>query len=224
MQRLFKAICLLIITAATSPLLAQQTTDTAYLRTVHTRAAKIVDPLELTDASKAARATDVIANQYVQLNIIQEYRETSIKAAKAKYGEDKAALDKELVSIEESVNTRLQKLHGEYIAQLSPLLTPAQIDKVKDGMTYGVVPITYNGYINMIPALTEPQKAQIMTWLIEAREHAMDAFTSDKKHAWFGKYKGRINNYLSAQGYDSKKEREEWMKRLKAAEEAKGKS
>ena len=37
----------------------------------------------------------------------------------------------------------------------------------------------------------------------------------------FGKYKGRINNYLSAQGYDLKKEGIEWQKRIKAAAEAK---
>ena len=60
-----------------------------------------------------------------------------------------------------------------------------------------------------------------MTWLVEAREHAMDAESSEKKHGWFGKYKGRINNYLSAAGYDLKKEGEEWEKRRKAAAQAK---
>jgi hypothetical protein len=58
-------------------------------------------------------------------------------------------------------------------------------------------------------------------WLKEARELAMDGESSDKKHAIFGKYKGRINNYLSAQGYDMKKEGEEWQKRIKEREAAK---
>jgi hypothetical protein len=43
----------------------------------------------------------------------------------------------------------------------------------------------------------------------------MDAESSDKKHAVFGKYKGRINNYLSAEGYDLKKATEEWQQRIK---------
>jgi hypothetical protein len=72
----------------------------------------------------------------------------------------------------------------------------------------------------MIPSLKEEEKKQIRSWLVEAREYAMDAESSEQKHAWFGKYKGRINNYLSKQGYDSQKEREEWMKRLKAKEGA----
>jgi hypothetical protein len=67
----------------------------------------------------------------------------------------------------------------------------------------------------MIPSLTKAQKDQIMAWLVEAREHAMDAESSEKKHWWFGKYKGRINNYLSAQGYDLQKERKEWEERNK---------
>jgi Protein of unknown function (DUF3826) len=59
------------------------------------------------------------------------------------------------------------------------------------------------------------QKTKIYEWLKEAREIAMDAESSDKKHAVFGKYKGRINNYLSAEGYDLKKATEEWQQRIK---------
>jgi len=99
-------------------------------------------------------------------------------------------------------------------------LTPKQVDQVKDGLTYNVVHVTFNGYTQMIPELTDKQKEQIMAWLVEAREHAMDAGSSEKKHAWFGKYKGRINNYLSAAGYDLKKEGEDWQKRRQAAGEA----
>jgi hypothetical protein len=82
-------------------------------------------------------------------------------------------------------------------------------------MTYRIYPITYTAYQDEIPNLTEEQKGKIKSWLLEARENAIDAESSEKKHAWFGKFKGRINNYLSAQGYDMKKEGEEWQKRIK---------
>jgi hypothetical protein len=71
-------------------------------------------------------------------------------------------------------------------------------------MTYGVAPLTYKGYLELLPDLSEEQKSQILAWLIEAREYAMDAGSAEKKHWWFGKYKGRINNYLSSAGYDLK--------------------
>ena len=68
----------------------------------------------------------------------------------------------------------------------------------------------------MLPNLTAEQKSQINTYLTEAREFAMDAESSEKKHAWFGKYKGKINNYLSAAGIDMKKAGQEWEGRRKA--------
>src|SRR5262249_9754562 len=111
---------------------------------------------------------------------------------------------------------KLKQQHDAYIAQLKKELTNEQVEQVKDGMTYRVLPITYTAYQEMIPTLTEAQKQQIYTWLLEAREYAMDAESSDKKHQWFGKYKGRINNYLSAAGYDLKKEEEGWAARRKA--------
>jgi len=47
----------------------------------------------------------------------------------------------------------------------------------------------------------------------------MDAESSDKKHAWFGKYKGRINNYLSNEGINMKEVSLAWEKKIR--EEAK---
>ena len=58
-------------------------------------------------------------------------------------------------------------------------------------MTYGVVKVTYDSHLDMIPTLKEEEKAQIYAWLVEAREFALDAENSNKKHAAFGKYKGR---------------------------------
>jgi len=67
----------------------------------------------------------------------------------------------------------------------------------------------------MIPQLSDEQKKKIFDWLVEAREYAMDAESSEKKHAWFGKYKGRINNYLSAEGIDMKKKKQNGRKESK---------
>jgi len=194
--------------------------EAAYTRTINARAAKIVSTLSIKDSAKANRVKNIIANQYRNLNDIQTYRDDQIKAVKSS-GAAKDVVDTKVKVLEDEANIKVDKLHAKYLAALAKELTPAQVDKVKDGMTYDVVHVTYNGYVAEIPRLTEDQKKQIMAWLIEAREHAMDAGSSEKKHAWFGKYKGRINNYLSAQGYDLRKEGEEWQKRRDAAKETK---
>ena len=117
---------------------------------------------------------------------------------------------------EDDKSVKLRKLHDGFIAKLQKDLTEAQIEKIKDGMTYRVMPLTYTAYQDMIITLTVEQKEKIYNLLSEARELAMDEGSSEDKHKVFGKYKGKINNYLSGQGYDMKKEEKAWQERLKA--------
>lgn len=179
--------------------------DAAYTRTINQRADKIVATLGVTDTNKAVRVRDIIAGQYRDLNKIHEARDAQIKASKEKSGDDKQAANAAIQTVRDETKPKLDKLHGEFLSLLSAELSPEQVDKVKDGLTYGVLPLTYGVYLKMYPELTAEQKAQIKAWLTEARELAMDGSTSDEKHAVFGKYKGKINNYLSKAGYDAKK-------------------
>jgi hypothetical protein len=189
-----------------------------YTKTINERAEKIVKTLNIADADKTLRVRDIIAGQYRSLSTIHDAGDLRIKAAKEQPSSTAEKIKEEVSSIESETDSSLSQLHAGYIAKLSAELTPEQTGMVKNGMTYNVLPITYKGYQEMLPGLTGEQKKQIMTWLEEAREHAMDAGTSEKKHWWFGKYKGRINNYLAAAGYDLKKAGADWEARRKAGE------
>jgi len=178
--------------------------DPAYLKVVTERAAKIVGSLGIDDTTKAQRVTDIIARQYVDLSRIHDTRDAAIKAAHDQAGDDKSRADAAITVAQNDADAAIYKLHAAYLAKLSVELTPEQVDGVKDGMTYGVANGTYDVYMRMCPDLSEEQKRQIKAWLIEARELAMDQGSSNEKHAVFGKYKGKINNYLSAAGYDLK--------------------
>jgi hypothetical protein len=217
MIRYFSILFILILK---SPAIgfAQTSPDTAYLRTITQRADKIVATLEIKDSAKYFRARGIIVDQYINLRTIHDNRNNAKKVVKTDTTKTKAEKDSLIKNLESDADAKLEKLHNDYLSQLSKELTPEQVDKVKDGMTYGKVRFTYDGYVDMIPSLTETQKKQIWDWLIEAREKAMDAESSEKKTAVFGKYKGRIANYLSKEGYDLKKEGEEWKKRLKEQE------
>ncbi|TDH27535.1 DUF3826 domain-containing protein [Segetibacter sp. 3557_3] len=193
------------------------TGQAAYLKTITERAQKIVNTLGINDSRKATTVRDLIAGQYKNLNDIHTSRDNRIKALKAGTALDKEALNLQVKQVQDEASAQIDKLHVAYLSSLSRNLNPEQVDKVKDGMTYDVVHVTYKATLEMIPSLTEAQKKQIMLWLVEAREHAMDAESSQKKHEWFGKYKGKINNYLSAAGYNLTKEREEWVKRINAS-------
>ena len=194
---LFAAILsLLSISISAQVELKAEGRDSDYVETVKNRAQKIVDGLGLTDAQKAENVRNIIANRYFLLNDIH-----------SKYDKNQ----------QDARDAELYKHHFELTSALALYLTEEQIDAVKDGMTFGRLKRDYNAQLEMIPSLTDEEKAQILIWLREAREYAMDAADSKGKHFWFDKYRGRTNNWLSARGYDLKKERDAWMKRIEDA-------
>ena len=189
--------------------LNKENRDPKYVESIVNRSQKIVDKLGLTDAKVAEDVCNVIANRYFELN------DAKVKTVKES-GLTGDAKNAALKAAENEKDAALYRSHFAFPASLSLFLNEEQIEAVKDGMTYGVVKVTYEATLDMIPSLKEEEKVQIYAWLVEAREFAMDAENSNKKHAAFGKYKGRINNYLAKRGYNLTKEREEWAKRVKA--------
>jgi hypothetical protein len=197
---------------ASSP--ASPIEDSAYLRVITERAGKIVATLGITDSTAFFRIRTLIANQYRALNAIYTDRDLQLSAIKSRQpAPDKQTMDSTRGHIEADVAGKLRQLHDAYLAKLGKELSPQQVDKVKDGMTYNVLEVTYHAYQEELPNLTTQQKTRILADLTEAREFAMDAESSEKKHQWFGKYKGRINNYLSGEGIDMKKAGEDWRRR-----------
>lgn len=204
---------------AVNPMFAQTTpaaqSQEEYLKVINNRAAKIVAAFHSTDTVFNKKVTAIVAEQYISLGRIHDGRNEKIKEIKSKGTEltadDKAAIQK----LEADADQELAKLHTAYLAKLSALCTPQQVDEIKNGMTFNVLNVTWTAYQDMLPNLTEEQKKQMYAWLVEAREKAMDAESANKKHAVFGKYKGRINNYLSSAGIDMKKEEAGWQQRIK---------
>lgn len=195
--------------------LNKENRDPKYVESIVNRSQKIVDKLGLTDVKAAEDVCNIIANRYFELNDIYEIRDARVKTVKES-GLTGDAKNEALKAAENEKDAALYRSHFAFPASLSLFLNEEQIEAVKDGMTYGVVKVTYEATLDMIPSLKEEEKVQIYAWLVEAREFAMDAENSNKKHAAFGKYKGRINNYLAKRGYNLTKEREEWAKRVKA--------
>ncbi len=184
------------------------------------RSKKIVNGLSIKNTARYNKVVSIITNQYYQLNQVHDVYKATVAEAKQN-GTEKLIIDKTVADAATQKTAALQNLHKKFLKKLSKKLTTQKIDEVKNGMTYNVFNITYAAYQNMILSLTDTQKQKIYNWLKEARELAMDEGSSDDKHKVFGKYKGKINNYLSDQGYDVKKEGEEWAKRIDTEKKAK---
>ena len=193
--------------------LDKQGRDPQYVNTIIGRAQKVTDALGITGTDKGTQVLNIVANRYFKLNDIYSERDSIKKVAGTLTGDAKKQKQQEAASTKDM---KLYRSHFGFIADLSLYLTDSEVEKVKDVMTYNVVNVTYKAQCDMIPTLKEEEKVQILAWLKEAREYAIDAESSKKKHEAFGKYKGRINNYLSKRGYNLTKEREAWAKRVKA--------
>ncbi|WP_293936496.1 DUF3826 domain-containing protein [Sphingobacterium sp. UBA5996] len=181
-------------------------TEDAYWKTITDRSAKIVAKLALADQAKQERAVHIIRDQYYLLNACYSLRDLKIKENTDKSLKEQIAQE----TLQETSN-----LNQAFVIRLKQVLTPAEVEAVKNGMTYHVYPNTVKAYQDMIPGLSKDEVHMIDSLLYEARDFAMQAESSEKKHAWFGKYKGKINNYLASHGYNLKEEGDKWAARLK---------
>jgi nucleotide-binding universal stress UspA family protein len=204
MKKKFKILPLLAAVLFAGNVFAQNSNEQKaleYERTINLRAEKILKELNLNDSVQFKKVQAVMVGQYKQLNVSEQMMVSAKKTG-------------DTIRVRQA-EQQLKTTHEAYLQELSKELNAKQVEKIKDGMTYSVLPVTYKAYQDMIPSLKSDEKKQILDWLTEARELAMDQGTSDKKHQVFGKYKGRINNYLSARGYDLQKERKAWEERIK---------
>ncbi len=186
------AIVVLMLTTST-PTAKADTEDEAYTKVINDRAARMIEGMTFSDPDHGERVKKVITDQYRTLRDLHSVRDTQIAAAK----ESQAAI----ALAEQQSKLAVFDAHNRFLSRLGVELACDQIEQVKDGLTYGVVPRTYDAYLAQLPKLDDEQKRTIRAFLIEARELAMDGGSADEKHGVFRKYKGKINNYLSAAGY-----------------------
>ncbi|HVU33795.1 MAG TPA: DUF3826 domain-containing protein [Opitutaceae bacterium] len=214
----FRCVGLLAVTVIGSSLVAFGAPKSGYTQVAIARADKIVATLTPPpDPAQADQTRGLIAGFYRDLNAVQTARDAQIKAAKADAGLAKPAREADIKQARADADAKREALRTAFVVRLRAQLTPDQVGEVEDGLTYGVAPLTYRVYLEMLPNLTTEQRDQIHAWLLEARDHAIAGFSSEEKHAWFGKYKGRINNYLAKAGYNMKQAEHDFMARRPAA-------
>jgi hypothetical protein len=181
----------------------------------------VLTALSLADADKTAKVRAVLAAQFKALNAWHAQNDAQIKSLWSEFDRARSAQNPT------NANAALAKLgdvyagfkpqHEKFIADLSALLTPEQVESVKDTLTINKVKVTYDVYLQIFPTLTDAQKAVVLKNLKAAREEAVDCEAMTEKSAFFKKYKIKIeDDYLTAQGYDPKQARKDFAAKQKA--------
>ena len=192
------------------PVSAQMSTPAAtdaekeafYAQTIENRTLDILKAVSIADAAKSNAVHDVIVAQYHALRVRDAAIDTRLKVdgKEVNYANRAAQLA-----------VQSKPLHDQFLAKLAESLTPEQVEKVKDLMTYNKVKVTYDGYCAIVPNLTDAEKAKILELLKLAREEAIDGGNAPEKSAIFQKYKDQINAYLNAQGHDTAAAFKDWI-------------
>ena len=224
MTRKFASVLTLVFVATsfawsarsqTSPPFTAEERESIYTTTIDKRTRAITELLSLSDATKS---------NTVHMAIMAQYR--ALRARDAAVDEMFQSLSKNLPGSESNraavVQLLSKRLHSEFLGKLAENLSPEQIEIIKDRMTYGKVKVTYDAYCEIVPGLTDKEKAMILETLKVAREEAIDGGSADEKSAVFQKYKDQINARLAEGGHDVANATKEWEARQAAAKPAPG--
>ncbi len=211
---LFTALFLTIVVFSSAKCFGNE--EDEYTKVIRGRADKIVDVMTFSCNDLKIRVRDLIMDHYRFLNDAEESRNADVAKIRETYADNKELRNAKIDLRKAEQQMKIRDHHFAFNSELKLIVSEEQIDQVKNGLTYNVCPNTYAAFQDMIQDLKPEEKEQIHIWLLEAREHAIDGGSSKEKHGWFGKYKGRINNYLSKQGYDLNKLSEEWHERMRA--------
>jgi hypothetical protein len=205
-SRIAFAGCLLLTLGAIAqeptPPATEAEKEAIYKEVLARRVEGVVQPLGITDTNKAARVREALLLQYRTLRLRDEF----IDAQLLKAGKDPASLP-DRAELRQKLSV---PLHEWFNSVLALELTPAQLEAVKDGMTYNKLKVTFDAYCEIIPKLTEADKAKITELLKAAREEAVAGGSAPEKSAIFQVYKDRINEYLNANGHNVAQAFKDW--------------
>ena len=192
----------------TTPPFSAEEREAAYIANITKRTTAILEVLALQDTAKSNAVHGIIMNQYRAL----KGRDDALDPVLYKMSQAAPGTETNRLAV---ILLLTKPLHDAFLARLATQLTPEQVDKVKDRMTYNRAQVTYDVYCAMLPALTDSDKARIRAALKEAREEAMDGGSADEKAAIFQKHKDLLNEYLKSQGHDVVKAAKEWEAKQK---------
>ena len=179
----------------------------------------------LSDATREAKVRKIVEAQIKALNAWHAQNDEQIKSLWNEFNQARGKQDETNANLAlakiDAVYATFKPQHEKFETELASVLTPEQVETVKDALTIDKVKITFNAYGEIFHGLTDEQKAFILKNLKAAREEAIDAGPMTEKSAFFKKYKIKIEAYLTAQGYDVKQSYKEFVAKQKADEAAK---
>lgn len=167
--------------------------DPAFEPVAERRTDGIMNQLDL-DGEQAPRVRRLVRNFMVDTKNINEG--------------SKVPDDRKQARLEEARSTLFAGFDSEELSDEQRLA-------IKNGLSANHYKINYDAFLNLVPDLSEEQKKYIHEQLAEVCDEAILLNSGEAKGELFVNRRGRINNYLSDQGYDLKELSKERNARLR---------
>lgn len=189
------------------------------------RAASLLKELKLTDAGKEARTRAILESHFAAMEKWHAANDPVLTPlwsewATARNQPTKAEANKVAEKID-AVYADFRPQRDAFLAALAKEISPAEIEKIKNTLTRSPgLDRTANGYSQMIPHLTDADKAFIRARLTIARDQAIDTTADKEVVAFFKRQKDVVEAYIDEKGYDYKKSYQAWVAKMKAEDDA----
>lgn len=154
--------------------------------------------LNLNDAAKEERVkTAIVAHLKTVRDWHNDHPSSTVPAGiNPATGNRLSEMDRDIIA-----NSVMPKsVHDSLINVLKRELTPEQVETVLDKYTIGKVAFTLQGYKAIVPDLKLEEETQILMYLKQAREQAIDFKNMKEISAIFEIYKTKCEQYLNSNG------------------------
>jgi hypothetical protein len=143
-------------------------------RRIGTRATNLLSHLKLADTAKVEAVRHAVLQFYRDLHAAHTVRD----AALARLPAGEAAKIHHAIF---EADKQAHEVQGRFVGTLAPVLGEAQVDAVKDWMTFDMVALSVAESDRMFPTMTARLRAQLRAWLVESREASVIAGSSETK-------------------------------------------
>lgn len=177
--------------------------DDAMRKKIEQKAARVVEPLKLADAEKAAKVKAIASDWLAVMMTWHKVHDAELNRLWGEWNKARAVVPKDEFPAEviahqiDVVYASLKPAYEDYLKRLSAELTAGQVDAIKEswsrspGMTR-----TYNAYLEIVPDLTSKDKEVIKARLLMAREAAMLTDADKEIVAIYKRHKVKVEQYV----------------------------
>ncbi len=177
--------------------------DAALQKRIDQKVTRLVDTAKVTDPEKVARVKAVGAEWFGALFAWHQVHDKELGALWAEWGKARAVVPKdefpgELIATKiDETYASLKPAYENYITRLSAELSPEQIDAVKEAWSRSPgMKRTYNSYLEIVPDLSDKDKAVILARMNLAREAAMLTDADKEIVNLYKRHKVKVEQYI----------------------------